>query len=711
MLSREHRDSIFLEVLLRKRDMPRIGPIPRCVALLALTFCLWATAATEPPWLEVHSAHFTVITDAGEKKGREVALRFEQMRAVFGLLLGKDRLQQSIPLTILAFKNDRSYYQLAPLRHVEDNPQPQPIGVPGFFLPGDDQDFIVLNLFEVDPWNAVAHDFAIMMLNSNYPIAQGWFDEGLAEYFSSIRIDNKNVEMGSDPELNPTIKEDLVGNLQDAHPAKSLTELLGVEVWMAPPDLFGARHDPSPRNEGTHHTLYYAESWMMMHYLLHAKKLPETGVYFDLVLNRHVPVEDAIKQAFGMSSAELEQAVKDYFRKQDGLQRAVQDARNQNPDPTMPKASGQTDHFPVPVGADDSAITVKPLAEADARALYAGVQTRIPERRDAGLKTLRELATTPTEADKKLEAKPAKKIGEEAEQLPSNAMGNAVAHRMLAWDHIQHGEFDEALAEINDAVSLNPRDAWLRYYLSVAKYRMSATRHTPMMSVANMLIDLKAVLEWNPEMADAYDLLAVARNAGGGTTAAMQAERAAINLSPRNELYVYHLAEIYVAAKKWEAAAAVLERLKTSADPQVVKLAHELSSQIQAERKYGIAINSTGDATPKYEKQKSPFDVLEEDAAKRAEAEKTHQPDVAPDARPTKFIKGQLVAVDCSKPPVAIVTVTVDGTSLKLRAADYKSLLLIGADEFSCEWRNRAVMVNYKAGGLADGDLVSLEVK
>src|ERR1700733_7510371 len=92
---------------------------------------LWlnpASRAAEPsPWLEVHSTHFTVITDAGEKKGKEVALRFEQMRAVFGVLLMKQRLNEPLPLTILAFRNDKDYYQSAPLR------QGQPIGVPGFF--------------------------------------------------------------------------------------------------------------------------------------------------------------------------------------------------------------------------------------------------------------------------------------------------------------------------------------------------------------------------------------------------------------------------------------------------------------------------------------------------------------------------------------------------------------------------------------------------
>ena len=78
------------------------------MAVVAFTLCVPAEAANEPGWQEIHSTHFTVITDAGEKRGREVALRFEQMRAVFGQLLGKDRLHESRPLTILAFRNDKT---------------------------------------------------------------------------------------------------------------------------------------------------------------------------------------------------------------------------------------------------------------------------------------------------------------------------------------------------------------------------------------------------------------------------------------------------------------------------------------------------------------------------------------------------------------------------------------------------------------------------
>jgi hypothetical protein len=687
--------------------MFRFLPIPLCVILLALLFYVPCISATEPPWLEIHSTHYTVITDAGEKKGREIALRFEQMRAVFANLLTKDRLNESRPLTILAFKNDSSYYRLAPLH------QGQPIEAPGFLVSGEDQDFVALNGFEEDPWRALAHDFAIRLLNFNYPPAQGWFDEGLAEYFSSIRVDNKEVEIGGDPELQPTAKEDLLGNQRETHPPKSLTELLAAQVWLALPDLFTMKHDPS-RNEGTRHTLYYAESWIVMHYLLHEKKLPETGAYFGLVLNQHLPVEEAIQQAYGMSSAQLEKAVKDYFHSQSGFQAAVDDARHTTADPNQPSPvarSGQTDHFPVPVGPEDSAITSKPLSESDARAMYAAVQARIPERRDFGLKTLRELAMTPTEADRKAESKPTKRMGEDSEQLPTNAIGNPTAHRFLAWDAIEHDEFEEGFNEINDAASLNPRDMWLRYYLSAGKYRVARARHTDMMGLANMMLDLKAVLEWNPQMANAYDLLAVARNSGGSSTAALQAEREAMTLCPRNEQYVLHLAEIYVSSRKWDSASSLLDRLKSSGDPQIAAQARDLLMQASTQRKYGVPANSNGAGQPKYEAQKSPFDVLEEDAAKRDAGENTGTPEAPGDRRTTKFVKGRLVGIDCSKAPMAILTVHSDQGTLKLRTADYKSLLLIGADDFSCEWRDRQVTANYKSSNAGSGDLVSLEMR
>src|ERR1700676_5062 len=689
--------------------MPRCRSISLFATLLALVFCFPGRAAEPSPWLEIHSIHFTVITDAGDKKGREVAVRFEQMRAVFATLLGKQRLHQSVPLTILAFDNDKPYYQLAPLH------KGQPTGVPGFFLPGDDQDFIVLNLSEEESWRAVARDFATMLLSYNYPPAQAWFDEGIEEYFGSIRVDNKQVELGGDPELAPFADGNLLGNVSSSHQPQSFTELLGTQPWLSLPALFAMKPSPADRDSGRS-ALFNAESWIVIHYLLHQQKLPDTGTYFNAVLNERVPMEDAIQKAYAMSSAQLEQAVKDYFHSQSPL--LISDHKKSTNTAPAGATTGQAYRFPVPVGPEDSAITSRPLPETDARALYSEVAIRIPERRERGLKELQDLATAPTVADKKLETKQqARKSREDEdnEQLPSNAIGNQLAHRVLAWDHIQHGEFAEAASEIRDASALNPRDMWLRYYVSVLKYRSAQATHADIQGLPNMMLDLRSVLEWYPELAGAYDLLAVARNTGGGPAAALQAERAAISLSPRNERYVYHLAQIYVTSKKWEAANLLLDRLKTSDDPQIATIAGELTEHAGTERKYGIPVKGGAMAQSKRAPQKSPFDVLEEDAAKRAAAENSepagepHQQEN--DKRPTKFLKGRLAAVDCSHAPAAVLTVIADNATLKLRAADYKSVLLIGADDFSCDWRDLQVTVNYKPSGAKAGDLVSLEMR
>jgi tetratricopeptide (TPR) repeat protein len=249
---------------------------------------------------------------------------------------------------------------------------------------------------------------------------------------------------------------------------------------------------------------------------------------------------------------------------------------------------------------------------------------------------------------------------------------------------------------------------WIRYYFCLLKYRISEAKHAEIQGLPNMLQDLSAVLEWYPEFADAYDLMATARRQGGGPVAAMQAQRAAIQLSPRNQQYVYHLAEIYIDDKKWEAARTLLQRLKSSGDPKVAAEAGERLGQIGNEQKYGASADSA--PSKKLTTQSSPFDVLEQDAAKRAAAAQAAQ-STGGDRRPAKFLQGRLVDVDCSHSPAAVLTVASGGTILRLRTSDYKSLPLIGADTFSCSWNDRSVSVNYKPGGVADGDLVSVEVR
>lgn len=118
------------------------------------------------------------------------------------------------------------------------------------------------------------------------------------------------------------------------------------------------KHDASVGDQGKRNLLFEAESRIVIHYLLHEQKLPDAGNYFNLVLNEHAPVEDAIQKAYGMNSTQLEQAVKDYFHSQSALLTASRNS-NSNAAPASATA-GQSYRFPVPVGPEDSAIWPAP---------------------------------------------------------------------------------------------------------------------------------------------------------------------------------------------------------------------------------------------------------------------------------------------------------------------------------------------------------------
>lgn len=82
-----------------------------------------------------------------------------------------------------------------------------------------------------------------------------------------------------------------------------------------------------------------------------------------------------------------------------------------------------------------------------------------------------------------------------------------------------------------------------------------------------------------------------------------------------------------------------------------------------------------------------------------------------PDTRKVLYMYGRIESVDCSADPLAVLSVKTGPKTLKLRAENYKKLLVMGADSFSCDWHGKKVLVNYKPGGKADGDVVTLELQ
>jgi tetratricopeptide (TPR) repeat protein len=644
-----------------------------CRLLLGLS-CTWVFAASkrvddkDSRWIRVSSDHFSVLTDADENKGREVAVRMEQMRAVFGQLLFKNKLKMPKPIEIIALRSDKEYVQVAPVR------DGQAITAPGFFLPGEDRNYIVLNLFEAESWRAVAHQYAHLLLNYNYPATQPWFDEGIAEYFSPLRVNNTQVEIGGDPELGSGLRGDLLGNqARVLDPPNSLTEILSAPVWLAVPDLFTMQHSMANFREGSHHSLFYAQSWITVHYLLNKNKLPETGAYFNLVENQKTPVEQAIQQAYGMTVAQFDQAVRDYFKSMQPLFLAL-DASKQ-PGATPPLE--QTFRFPSPVQGDDVGTSRRDIPFAEGQAQLAELAVRLPEHRDVALRQLNAYANDP-----KLET--------------------PTAHRGLAWDHMARREFQPAAEELNHALQLDPKDPWTRYELALLTYH-AAQSSGRFQGLANLMQDLQIVIDWDPDFAEAYNMLAMGRLEGGGTHSAMTAMQTAMQLDPRSETYLLNMATIDMAGKNWEQATALLDRLKTSEDPQIAHTAQKDLNDLPTLKKYGLLPQA--DAVPAQPDSSSVDGNDSENRPPQPAAESQ------PDKRPVQFLKGKLVSVDCTQSPAAVLTVVSGTRTLKLRTEDYKSLTLVGTGEFSCGWRNRAAAVNYKAGGKTSGDLVSLELE
>jgi tetratricopeptide (TPR) repeat protein len=563
----------------------------------------------------------------------------------------KSKLHLSLPLDIIGVKSDDEYIQLAPIR------DGRPISSTGFFLRSDDRNYIVLNLADDKSWQTVTHEFFRLFLTYNYPPTPDWFDEGLVEFLSTLQLSDEEGMMGADP--------------------GSYLATLNSQPWIPLPELFATKLDAKKPTK----PMFRAESWMVMHYLINQDKMSETGSYFGLVMGQGETIDQAITKAYGVAPAQLEQTIKDYAHALPTAKTTPPIAEKKaNILPNLPAAT----RFSPGLSKGDIGSSYKEVPLPEARALVDEMMLRLPEHREAALKELDDLV----------------------EGLKSE---NPIEHHAKGWLYLEQDKASDAVEEFQKAFELDLHDPWSHYYMARMKYRAGVESGEPFQGLASMLLDLRTIIDWNADFAEAYNMLGVARAEGGGVNSAVDAMTRAVELSPRNETYLLNMAVVDTAAKKWDAATALLTRLKGSSDTKLAAEARNYLEELPNARKYGIvpprpgAIAKANKPKGSEAKKASTSDDDEDENSKKPDAEP------APDRRKILFAKGKLLRVDCSQPPVAVLTLA-GARSLRLRTEDFHVLQLIGADQFSCDWKNIAVTVNYKAGGKTDGDLVSLEI-
>ena len=590
--------------------------------------CAGARADT---WTQVRSTHFVVNTDAGADRGRQLTLRFEQMRAIFGQLILRSEVNLPIPLTIIAFRTSDDMQAHVPVF------QGKAVDLSGFFVGRPDRDYIVLDLSAANDSTTVVHEYAHMLLDSNYPPTPLWFDEGFADYFSTIDVLRNGVELGKAP--------------------PGYGELLRSSQWIPLGELLQVQPDSKVYNLSDRRGLFYAESWVLVHYLFDMQKLPAAGQYFGLVEGQHVPVEQAVQQAFEMNSQQLEQQVKKYY--------------------LSPQAVSRMLKLPLDVTKANT-YSAEKIPPADAQAMLAGLDVHMETHQQHGIKVLQDLL----------------------QQHPDNELALCT----LGYAYLQKDDLDQAAGYLERAAKLNSADAWVHYYSAVLRHRGSEKLSPEELEVTKG--DLREAIRLKPQFADAYNLLGLTEMESGDLQLSIRDLTTAVQLTPRNESYRANLGQAYIFAHKWEDATALLQILANSKDPKIAAQANQQLAQMdQARTRARVEIlgRPADDYTaPQWRPKKSTQPAAEAKAA---------EPPPLPQHGPVRYLKGTLVSVDCAASPAATLTVHAAGRNWKMLTADYQKMALIGADQFSCQWRDRKVAVNYRSMGPAQGALVSLELQ
>jgi tetratricopeptide (TPR) repeat protein len=260
--------------------------------MLTLTLAGWGPAAAQPvavdDWVTVRSRSFLLRSNAGPERAAEIARVLESFRLAFERLAPEMGLESPVPTRILAFRDAASFEHFT-LR--DGNPQGRVLGQ---FLTHPDGNFITMN---ADPrfFNGVGvvlHEYVHYLVAHNLPRVPRWFNEGLAEYYSTFAIEGGQAVVGRPvPRHLDWLRR--TGEIE-------LSEVLDADT----PDDHAAL-------EAGH---FYAVSWGLVHYLLSSGEVAGSRLADFLVAAAgDGPSSDLFETIFEVRIDELEDRLRGYL--------------------------------------------------------------------------------------------------------------------------------------------------------------------------------------------------------------------------------------------------------------------------------------------------------------------------------------------------------------------------------------------------------------
>src|SRR6476620_22486 len=260
--------------------------------LAAFFVFLPSVAQAKDEWLQVRSKNFFLIGNASDKDIRKVATRLAQFRETFRLLFSRTRLDSPIPTNVVVFKSDSAYKPFKPVRAdgKADN------FIAGYFQPGEDVNYITPSVEgeDAETFGTIFHEYVHFIVKTNFGESEvpPWFNEGLAEYYQTFQIEKD--------------QEAKLGLAQVNHLALlQNSKLIPLET------LFKISNYTLHQNVDHSRSIFYAESWAWIHYLLLNGKSAELNNFLHFLI-KDVPPQKAFQDAFQLTYAQMEKELRKY---------------------------------------------------------------------------------------------------------------------------------------------------------------------------------------------------------------------------------------------------------------------------------------------------------------------------------------------------------------------------------------------------------------
>jgi len=279
---------------------------------------------------------------------------------------------------------------------------------------------------------------------------------------------------------------------------------------------------------------------------------------------------------------------------------------------------------------------------------------------------------------------------------------NAAALRGLGYAYLMKRDFHRSGEYFTQAAAHDSNDPRVFYYSAL----LAQMEHGPEfvsdpVQLAKMQKELERSIALDPEFAGSYHLLAFVYLSQGKHKTAASTIRKAFLLNPRNEWYALNLAQMDMAIERYDESLGLLKLLCKSSDSNIAASASETMTIVEMMKSepasaLRLRIEINGPSTESAQGSPASSETVTASTAM---------------AKPVRFLKGKLVAVDCSTAPKAVLTVKSGTATWTFNVADTGHVAVIGADRFSCGWKSQDVAVNYRESGPAIGDVVSIEVQ